>query len=302
MQRISYYLFLIFVYLFGIIPFSLLYIVSFKVYILLYYIIGYRKKVVYSNLTKAFPGKSETEIKILVKKFYKHLADIFIESLKGFSMSHEEIVRRHKIVNMSLLDKYVNAGKPVIAIGGHYGNWEWGSMSGGLQSKCPLVIFYKPISNKFINDYMIRTRSRCGTIMASISKTYQAFKQQEATPSFFLLIADQSPTRLDKAYWITFLGIDTAFLHGPEQYARKLNYPVFFVDIKRVKRSFYELELVPIIENPSDLPDGEITARYANLLEARILKEPEFWLWSHRRWKHTRKAESSIHPETKMSR
>jgi Kdo2-lipid IVA lauroyltransferase/acyltransferase len=286
MQRLSYYFFLFFVFVFGVLPFSILYILSFKVYVLLYYIIKYRRKVVYANLTKAFPEKSEKEIEILAKKFYKHLADIFIESIKGFSMSHKEIVRRHRIVNMEILDGHIKNGQTVILIGGHYGNWEWGSMSGGLQSPIPLIIFYKPISNKYIDDFMIRSRSRCGTMLSSIAKTYQAFKNQESTPSFFLLIADQSPSRIDRAYWVNFLGIETAFLHGPEQYARKFNYPVFFVDIKRVKRSFYELELVPITEHPEDLPEGEITARAAKLLETRIITAPEFWLWSHRRWKH----------------
>lgn len=292
MQRLTYYFFVFFVYLIGALPFSVLYIFSFKVYIILYYIVRYRRKVVYSNLAKAFPEKPDKEIKTLAKKFYKHLADIFIESLKGFSMSHEEIVRRHRIVNLELLDEYIKNGKTVILIGGHYGNWEWGSMAGGLQSKLPLVIFYKPLSNKYIDDFMIKSRSRCGTIMASIAKTYQVFKNQADTPSFFLLIADQSPSRIDRAYWVNFLGIETAFLHGPEQYCRKFNYPSFFVDIKRIKRSFYELELVPIIENPDDLPEGEITARFAKLLEARIRKEPEYWLWSHRRWKHERNTSS----------
>jgi KDO2-lipid IV(A) lauroyltransferase len=286
MQRLSYYFFLFFVFVFRVLPFSLLYILSFKVYVLLYYIIKYRRKVVYANLTKAFPEKSEKEIEILAKKFYKHLADIFIESIKGFSMSHKEIVKRHRIVNLEILDGHIKNGQTVILIGGHYGNWEWGSMSGGLQSPLPLIIFYKPISNKYIDDFMIRSRSRCGTILASIAKTFQAFKQQESIPSFFLLIADQSPSRIDRAYWVDFLGIETAFLHGPEQYARKFNYPVYFVDIKRVKRSFYELELVPITEHPEELPDGEITARAAKLLESRIKTAPEFWLWSHKRWKH----------------
>jgi Kdo2-lipid IVA lauroyltransferase/acyltransferase len=288
MQRLSYYIFLFFVYLFGALPFPILYIVSFKVYVLLYYVIGYRKKVVYTNLAKAFPEKTDKERKIIAKKFYKHLADIFLESLKGFSMSHSEIVKRHRVVNIDIIDKYMNNGGTVTLIGGHYGNWEWGSMSGGLQANCPLVIFYKPLSNKLINNYMIKSRSRCGTIMASIDKTYQAFKNQMGKSSLFLLIADQSPSRIDKAYWVNFLGIETAFLHGPELYSRKLKYPSYFVDIKRVKRSYYEMELIPIAENPDDLSEGEITARYAKLLEARIRKEPEFWLWSHRRWKHTK--------------
>ncbi len=288
MQRISYYFFRCLVYLFALMPFWVLYIGSFKLYVVLYYIVKYRRDVVYDNLTKAFPEKTAKEIKTSAKMFYKHLANITLESFKGFSMSHASLVKHYKVTNMEVLDNYCSNGQSVILVGGHYGNWEWGSMSSGLQANYPLIIFYKPLSNKYIDAFMIKSRSRCGSVMTSIDRTYRAFKKQNGAPSFFLLIADQCPSTIDKAYWVDFLGIETAFLHGPELYAKMLKYPVVFLDKRCVKRGYYEVDMVPITETPSELPDGELTARYANLLESRIRKEPEYWLWSHRRWKHGR--------------
>ena len=269
-------------------PFRVMYIFSDQMYFLLYYVVGYRRKVVELNLKNSFPGKNEEEIKKLTKKFFHHLCDISLESLKGFTMSPDEINKRHHILNPELADRFFASGISVIAEPAHYNNWEWGSLSPGLQLKYPIVCFYKPLSNKLTDTFLKKHRVKFGTKMESIRFTSQAFEGLVSTPTAFIMAADQSPSNLKDCYWIDFLNLDTAWLHGPEKYARLYKMPVVYVDIQKVKRGYYTLDLVMITEDPASLPDGEITRRYAKLLEKSIINEPAYWLWSHRRWKHSR--------------
>jgi Kdo2-lipid IVA lauroyltransferase/acyltransferase len=276
------------IFLVGIMPFSVMYIFSDIVYFLVYHISGYRRKVVTENLSSSFPEKSAGEIRLLTKKFYHHLCDISLESIKGFSMSPQELIRRHHILNSELADHYFNKGISVIAVPGHYNNWEWGSMSPGLQIKYPVVAFYKPMTNKLVDGHVKRHRAKFNTRLASIKETASTFEELASTPACYIMAADQSPSNTQESYWFDFLHHYTAWLHGPEKYARKYNLPVLYVDIQKVKRGFYTLNLVLLTENPASLPDGEITRLYAQHLEKTITREPAYWLWSHRRWKHVR--------------
>ena len=139
-----------------------------------------------------------------------------------------------------------------------------------------------------MDKFVRASRSRFGTILAPIRETTQTFEDNRAVSSIYLMAADQSPSNREMSYWVEFLGRETAFLHGPEKHARKNNYPVTFAAIRRVKRGFYELELSTITDDPSTLPDGEITRRYAEKMELLIGEDPANWLWSHKRWKLTR--------------
>jgi KDO2-lipid IV(A) lauroyltransferase len=271
-----------------ILPFRLLYLVSDFAYLVIYYLVGYRRKVVVSNLQSSFPGKTSAEIKALTKKYYHHLCDISVESLKGFSMNPKEIICRHHILNPELADHYFDKGISTIAVPGHYNNWEWGSLSPGLQMKYPIVGFYKPMSNKLLDAYAKHHRAKFNTRLASIRETGITFEELASTPTAYIMASDQSPTNLKDCYWFDFLNHDTPWLHGPEKYARRYNLPVVYVDIQKVKRGFYELKMVLLTENPSALPDGEITRLYSQHLEKSILQEPAYWLWSHKRWKHSR--------------
>ena len=237
---------------------------------------------------QCFPRKTETGIRILTKKFYHHLCDISLESIKGFTMSPKELIRRHRIMNPELVDHYFNKGVSAIAEPGHYNNWEWGSLSPGLQIKYPIVALYKPMSNKRVDEFVKKHRAKFNTRLASVRATALIFNELSAKPNAYILAADQSPTNLEESYWFYFLNHDTAWLHGPEKYARKYNWPVLYVDIQKVKRGFYELKLVLLTEDPASLPEGEITRLYAQHLEKSILQEPAYWLWSHKRWKHQR--------------
>ena len=280
------FVFIIFVFVIGILPFRVLYFFSDIIYFILYYIVGYRKTVVIDNIRKSFPDKSEEEIKRLVRLSYKNLSDVIVEGFKAFTMSDRQIKERHKVLNPEILDELENNKRGIIATPCHYGNWEWGAMSPCLYFDHQIVAFYKPLSNPKINRFVNKNRSRTGSLLVSIYKTGETFKNLKDQQVIYIMAADQSPSNVKKAFWVNFLGRETAFLHGPELYAKKYNYPVIFVDIQRVKRGFYELHLSIISDNSVETKEKEITSKYAKKLEEAILKKPENYLWSHKRWKH----------------
>jgi KDO2-lipid IV(A) lauroyltransferase len=280
--------FYLFVLLLGIVPFRLLYIHSDFVAFLLSKVFKYRKDVVLKNLKSSFPELGEEDIRIIAKQAYRNLSDVFIEGIRAFTMTRRQIRARHRILNAEILDPYFGAGKGVIVVTGHYGNWEWGTLSPALQTRFHIVGFYKPLKNKWMDKMVNRNRSRYGTTLAPIRQTTNTFDTYKGKAVIYLMAADQSPSNREAAYWVNFLGRDTAFLHGPEKHARNNNYPVVFVAIRRLKRGFYELELTPLAEDPSKLADGEITKLFAEKMESLIREDPANWLWSHKRWKLTR--------------
>lgn len=288
MEFVTYAFLRFIILLFSITPFWLLYLVSDGIYGIIYYVAPYRKKVVLDNLAHAFPEKTTQEIIIISKHFYHFLADLLVEGLKGMTMNETKIRKRHKIINPELLDEFVEQKKSVIGLTGHYGNWEWGAFSSGVQIKHPIIAFYKPIKNKYIDNYIKAQRAKYNCKLASIKETYGTFEKYHNKTVAFVMVADQSPTNLDDCFWLDFLNQGTPCLHGPEKYARMHNLPVVYIDIRKIKRGFYELELVIISDNPNDLKEGELTAIYFKMLEGRINNEPANWLWSHKRWKHKR--------------
>lgn len=277
--------FIVFIFFFGLIPFWALYRIADFIYFILYRLVGYRKKVIVSNLRMIFPSKSEKEISKILSAVYLNLSDVLIEGIKGFTMFRKQIINRHKIINPEVLESIYQSEISIIGVTGHYCNWEWGSLSASLQTHYKPVAFYKPLSNKWIDRFMLWSRSKYGTKLTSIYETSETFNNRLETKSIYLMAADQNPAKKKKSIWVNFLGIDSAFLDGPERYAKKYNYPVVYMDVQRKKRGYYTIELSIITLNPSELPDGEITKRYAEKLESVILNEPGNWLWSHRRWK-----------------
>jgi KDO2-lipid IV(A) lauroyltransferase len=254
-------------------------------YILLYYLIGYRKKVIQDNLAGSFPDLNEKELKKLVKKSYRNLTDILIEGIKVFIMSKGQIRKRHRMINPELLDRFYKKGKSVIIVTGHYGNWEWGSLSSSLFIKHHVIGFYKPLTNPHVDRFLKWSRSRTGSELASIFKTTQTFKEGIDIPSAFLMAADQSPSKDRNAHWVNFLGRETAFLHGPAKHAIQNKLPIVYVNIQRTKRGYYETHLSVLVDDPTQYSPIEITQLFASKLETVIRKKPENWLWSHRRWK-----------------
>ncbi|MEJ2593639.1 MAG: lysophospholipid acyltransferase family protein [bacterium] len=274
-----------FIFLFGILPFPVLYAFSDLARFILQYVMKYRMKVIRENLTRCFPEKSPAEIDELITGAYKNLTDIIVEGIKAFTMTRAQLAARHKIINPEILDIYKGSGKSIIATPCHYGNWEWGAMAPSLQLDYQIIGFYTPLSNPYMDKLIRKNRSRTGAVLASTRKTSRTFDDFSEKKCVYIMAADQSPSKPEKAIWVDFLGQKTAFLNGPEKHARLRDLPVVFVDIQRVKRGFYTLELSYTSRNPKETKEGEITATYAHKLETVIREKPENWLWSHKRWK-----------------
>jgi len=292
MQYINYLLFRFFIILLAIIPFPVLYLFSDLLRLIFIYLIPYRKKVVTDNLTKCFPDYNKKQINNLIYKFYGNLCDIMLESLKGFYIPNKFQIERYKVVNPEHLTSYYNKNKNFIGVGGHYANWEWSTQSICLQLKNSFFGFYKPLTNKYIDTFIRNERRKRGTELFPIADTRKVFQQDTTKSSGYILISDQSPSNAKKAIWVNFLKRDTPCLHGPEFYAKLYNLPLVFFDVQRIKRGYYTVHTSDLIHNPNELPDGEVTALIMKALEEQILKKPEDWLWSHRRWKHTRKSDN----------
>ncbi|MCX6279713.1 MAG: hypothetical protein NT004_16715 [Bacteroidetes bacterium] len=285
MDRITFYLFRFFILVFRFIPFSWLFGFADLVFYVIYYLVGYRKTVVFENLKRSFPEKSENEITRIAKAFYHHLSDMLIESLKAFTMPEEAVVNRYKYYNTEFLDELYRKGQSVICVAGHYGNWEWGGLASGSQLKHKPVGFYKPLSNKLIDDYVQKTRVKGRSKLASIANTSDTFKTDWGEPAIYYMVADQSPSSPRLALWVDFMNQETATLHGPEKYARIHNLPVVFAYVKKVKRGYYTIDFQMLEADPSKTKTGEITRRFMQSLEKVIIEDPRYYLWSHRRWK-----------------
>ncbi len=289
MQRMKFLEFLSFrilVALFAIVPFWKLYIISDFLFFLLYHVFSYRKTVVFDNLKKVFPEKNDIEIKELSKKFYRHLSDITLESVKSMSISEKSLEKRYIIKNSEIANKYYNEGKSVLCLTSHYGNWEYGILATDKPIKHQAIALYLPLTNKYSENYGLRRRKRFGMKMVAVQQTKSIFNPPPTSPVAVIMAADQSPSNIERAIWTNFLGVETACLHGPEAYAKKTNMPVLYLKISKLKRGYYSLEFEELIKNPHICKPSEITKIYFQRLEKDILEKPEFWLWSHRRWKH----------------
>jgi KDO2-lipid IV(A) lauroyltransferase len=285
MKFLSALFFYLLVFLFALIPFRLVYLLSDLNAFLLRHVFGYRKKVILGNLAMIFPELTGREQEQLVGRIYRNLSDIIIEGIKAFFMTRCQVNRRHVIRNPEILEPFYQQGRGVIVVTGHYGNWEWGAFSPSLQTPYTVIGFYKPIRNPMIDSFVRRSRARFGARLASIYETARTFEENQGKPVIYLMAADQYPPNLEKAHTVTFLGRPTPFLHGPEKYARLNDCVVVYVDIRRQKRGYYKMELSVLTETPSELPVGEITRRFAAKLESVIREDPANWLWSHKRWK-----------------
>ena len=283
----TYLFFRFLIFIFRLVPFSLLYKISDGVSWLFYKVVHYRRDVVIANLKNSFPEKSDTEIKEICRKSYTNLSDIMLESFKGFSMSENIMRERFKVLNPELINNETNANGFSLQVAAHYANWEWGALAYSLYIYKQNICFYKPLSNKFIDVYVRKQRSAGGMTLVSIKNTAQIFKDFTTTntaPATFLLVSDQSPTS-PKSHWVKFLNQDTACLHGADEYARLYDLPVYYIDIQRISRGFYSLNLKLLTTEPRKFPPQGITQLFMCELEKIIRHKPEDWLWTHKRWK-----------------
>ncbi|MBN2681218.1 MAG: lysophospholipid acyltransferase family protein [Bacteroidales bacterium] len=289
MQTFSFFLFYSVVWLFTLLPFRVLFFFSELFYYFVFYIVGYRKKVVFENLKNSFPEKTEEEIQEIAKKFYKHFCDLVFETFKAIHLSPPAHLKRFEFVNPKMLDKYHKKGQSVIAVFGHYANWEW-MQAAPLVIPHQMVSVYKPQSNKSIDKLSNKLRSRYGNIMVSMKETYRKLVEMDSKgiPVLSLFLSDQSPARTEIQVYIPFLNHETPVIIGFEKIAKKLNHAVVYVDIMKVKRGFYKVEFIEISDNPALEPEMGLVQKFMAIMEEKIRRNPELWLWTHRRWKHKR--------------
>jgi KDO2-lipid IV(A) lauroyltransferase len=286
---VGYYLIYPLIYLLSISPFWLLYLFSDFLYVLFYYIVGYRKEIVLQNLRNAFPEKNEQEIKILCKKFFKYLCDLFLETFKTLTISKKAMLK-HCFMTESAKQtfaKHAADGKNVIIVMGHFGNWEWSGNTFSMECKQQLFVIYHALSNKYFDGLIYKMRTRFGTKLFEMNDTLRSMISNRKTLNATAFIADQTPSA-SNAYWTNFLNQDTPIFWGTEKIARKLNYPIVYVSVRKIKRGYYNIFAETIVEEPDKTSDGEISEIHTRRLEKDILEQPETWLWSHRRWKYKR--------------
>jgi Kdo2-lipid IVA lauroyltransferase/acyltransferase len=284
-----YWLILPFIYLLALLPFPILYFFSYLVYILLYHVLGYRRKIVSLNLINSFPEKTEKEIREIEKRFYRYFCDLFLETFKTLTISRENMVKhcRFEPETLAIFEQLDRENQSFMVVMGHFGNWEWGGNTFSICCRHQLYVIYHPLSNKYFNGLVYRMRTRFGTRLIPMKDTLREMLKNRDSLTATAFIADQSPLP-SNAYWMEFLNQDTPIFLGIEKIALKIHYPIVYISIRRVKRGYYRV-FAERIELPSIIQkSGSITEIHTRMLEADIRSQPENWLWTHRRWKHER--------------
>lgn len=279
------------IWLFSILPLKVLYKISDFFYYVIYYLIGYRKEVVKNNLKIAFPKKSNQEIIEIQKKFYRHFIDIFIEMLKSFTISEKNLKKRYGFKNIEVLQSIVNNKQSVILMGSHYANWEWIFIL-NTYVNCLGVAAYNRIENKYFDKVIRKSRGRFGTALLTTGRLINFLEENKKKhiTAIYGLLSDQSPMISKTRYWREFFGVKVPVHTGAEFLAKQNDFAVVMIKTKKIKRGFYETEFKVLTKNPKNYKDYEITDMFLDNVEMQIKEKPEFYMWSHRRFKHRNKA------------
>lgn len=267
-----------------------MYLLSDILYLIVYYLVGYRRRVVRDNLCTCFPDKTVHELRHIERRYYRHLCDLLVEGAYNVFFATPPFLKSHyRITNRQLLDRYYEQGRTVVLASAHYGNWEYMVSSLNMQLLHHGIGVGKPLDDKSVAAYITRRRTRYGTQVVDQTdvREHVAFFDTHRVPCALMMLGDQSPSNPHKSYWTTFLGRDTAFLYGIEYFARKYNYPVLYYKVNRTRRGYYDVTFSPLCDKPLEVPQYSIVEQYVHRLEQDILACPEHWIWSHRRWKLT---------------
>lgn len=270
----------------SLLPFPVLYGLSDFLFVLFYFVFGYRKKVVMDNIRRSFPEKTPAEQEAICKKFYRHFCDLILESLKTFTVQRWQVRKRVVCKNPELINKYYDQKRSVIIAGGHYNNWELFAVGVDELIRHQAIGIYKPLSNKFFDKKMRATRSKFGLYMISTKVVKQVMDEEINNLTATIFAFDQSPSNPNNCYWMKFLNQDTGILFGVEKYAKEYDYPVLYGRINKERRGYYSFEFFDVTDRPRETAYGEITEAVNRMLEKDIRAIPQYWLWSHRRWKH----------------
>ncbi len=289
MNALVYYLTFPILFVVSRLPFPLFYQLSDFISFLIYRVFGYRKAVVRSNLKHAFPELKEAEYRIIEKKFYRHLCDLFLEIIKSMGMSKDQMLKRFKVKNIEVLTQFEKQNRSAFLLCGHYASWEW-MMSLGYHMNHLGYGIYRPIKNPYFDNLIKEIRSRHDAYMIPQKTAAELIRQKEKKNErgVYGFASDQSPRPTPKSYWRPFMGINVPVYTGAERLARELNIPLVFGKIKRVKRGYYELEFKLITDQPKTTAVNEITDIYTEWLEEQIKEDPTQYFWTHKRFKNAK--------------
>jgi KDO2-lipid IV(A) lauroyltransferase len=287
MGAVGFYLFYSINWLITLLPLRILYITSDFLFLVLYYFPGYRRKVVAANLKNSFPGKSEKELKIIEKRYYHHLCDLIVETLKLTHISNKEQMKRMKLTNPEVLERFYDEGRDVVVVLGHYGNWEWLNIL-PVYTRLRNVPIYKPLKNKYFDRFMLNLRltNDCDPTAMSLVIREIIRNRSIKRRALYGFMTDQTPPKGEIRFWINFLDQDTPVYLGAEKIAIKYDMAIVFFNIQKTIRGYYTFTAETLFEHEKGMPEDLITETHVRRLEEIIREKPEYWLWSHRRWKH----------------
>lgn len=288
---IVYYSLYTWMFLHALLPFRVLYLLSDLLYLIVYKLIGYRLKVVRINLKNSFPDKSTEELKAIEKEFYHHFCDYFVETIKLLHISDKEAEKRIIFKNTDIVKDLMKDGNSCLMFLGHYGNWEWvPSITRHFKDGERLGQIYKALKNKAVDDLFLKIRSRFGSFGIEKNQTAREMVRLRRANERVLIgfMADQIPSARNIHYWTDFLNQDTGVFTGVERIAKQSGFTVTYLDVVKVKRGHYECEVKLISDNPKEEEEFAITERYVREMEKTILRNPAYWLWTHKRWKYRR--------------
>lgn len=270
-------------------PFPLLYALAGLGYLVLYFLLGYRRDIVRTNLANAFPEKNDRERAVLERKFYRQLTDVAVEIVKARRMKKAEFEKRVKVINPELLRQMSNNFQDsVIVLTIHQGNWEWMLHGTTAAAGIPMDPVYKPLHSKAADKLILEVRSRFGSRPLSLEQSARDILRNRRQFRFLVMVADQSPIRRERSIWTRFMHQQAAFHPGAENIARLTGFPVVFAQCRRRRRGYYDVEFHPLATPPYEDTGAAITEQYVRMAERAIRAEPESWLWSNRRWKRQR--------------
>ena len=284
-----------FLKLIGHLPLFVLYRIATLSKWLLYFVFSYRKKVIANNIKNSFPELSNSQVNALTIKFYGYFTDLMVEFFRGSAISKKEMLGRVNLVNEQIITNYLDKGIPVVLVAGHQGNWEWAVHRLALSENLYDIVYQK-LSSPLFNDFTFWVRSRFGSnVLIEKRETVVLARDRKNIPRAICLAADQSPSKPESAYWTNFLNQPTGFFTGMERFAREYQYPVIFVELIRIKRGYYTMSFEELIQ-PSyeNVEKGAIIELFARRLEKSVLKYPNQYLWSHKRWKHEKPVNATI--------
>ena len=273
----------------SILPFRILYLLSDGVYVLTYYIIGYRKKTVRENIAMALPDLSEKERLIIEKKSFRHMCDVFLEMIKTLSISHKEMDKHYTFKNIEVYIDLEKKGKSVALMCAHYASYEW-AVSMNSKTNFESYAVYKKINNRYFDKLVRDIRSKFKATLITTKETIPVIATNFRNNKLGLygLVSDQSPKITSVFHWNKFMGIEVPVHTGAEMLAKKYDMNVIFLRTKKIKRGYYEASFEVLSENAKEVPNYEITDQFLKLVEQQIYEQPEYYLWSHKRWKHRR--------------